>query len=131
MGIWRRLAIAGVVVGIAGVATGRAEAQRLPDGVRPEHYSLVITPDLKAATFAGSETIDVVLDAPATAIMLNAAEIEFVSVKAWNREQGSGISKDRTVQMRGFLAPIKMTSRRQMQLRRFWAPPRMTNLAMV
>jgi len=83
MGIWRRLAVAGVVVGIAGVATVCVEAQRLPGGVRPEHYSLVITPDLNAATFTGSETIDVVLDAPTTAITLNAAEIEFVSVKAW------------------------------------------------
>jgi aminopeptidase N/puromycin-sensitive aminopeptidase len=82
MGIWRGLVTAVVVVGIAGVAAGRVEAQRLPDGVRPEHYSLVITPDLNAATFAGKETIDVVLDAPATAITLNAAEIEFVSVRA-------------------------------------------------
>ena len=82
MGIWRKLAVAGVAVGIAGVAVGRVEAQRLPGGVRPEHYSLVITPDLKAATFAGRETIDVVLDAPATAITLNAAEIEFISVRA-------------------------------------------------
>jgi aminopeptidase N/puromycin-sensitive aminopeptidase len=82
MGIWRGLAVAGVVVGLGGVAVGRVEAQRLPGGVRPEHYSLTITPDLKAATFVGSETIDVVLVAPATAITLNAAEIEFVSVKA-------------------------------------------------
>ncbi len=82
MGIWRRLAVAGVAVGIAGVATGRVEAQRLPGGVRPEHYALAITPDLQAATFAGGETIDVVLDAPTSAITLNAAEIEFVSVKA-------------------------------------------------
>jgi aminopeptidase N/puromycin-sensitive aminopeptidase len=66
------------------------EAQRLPGGVRPEHYSLVIAPDLKAATFAGSETIDVVLDAPAKTITLNAAEIEFGAVKAWSREQGAG-----------------------------------------
>jgi aminopeptidase N/puromycin-sensitive aminopeptidase len=82
MGIWRGLALAGVVVGLSGVTAGRVEAQRLPGGVRPEHYSLVITPDLQAATFAGNETIDVVLDAPTTTITLNAAEIEFGSVKA-------------------------------------------------
>jgi aminopeptidase N/puromycin-sensitive aminopeptidase len=82
MEIWRGLAIAGVVVGIGGMAAGRVEAQRLPGGVRPEHYSLVIAPDLKAATFAGSETIDVVLDAPTNAITLNAAEIEFGAVRA-------------------------------------------------
>jgi aminopeptidase N/puromycin-sensitive aminopeptidase len=81
MGLWQGLAVAGLVVGIGGVAAGRVEAQRLPGGIRPEHYSLVITPDLKAATFAGSETIDVVLDAPTTAITLNAAEIEFSVVR--------------------------------------------------
>jgi aminopeptidase N/puromycin-sensitive aminopeptidase len=84
MKIWRRLAVAGVVVGICGVAVGRVEAQRLPDGVRPEHYSLTITPDLKSATFVGSETIEVVLDAPTTAITLNAAEIEFSEVRGAN-----------------------------------------------
>ena len=81
MKIWRGLAVAGVVVGLGVVAAGRVEAQRLPGGVRPEHYSLTITPDLKAATFAGSETIEVVLDAPTTAITLNAAEIEFSEVR--------------------------------------------------
>src|ERR1035437_10091210 len=90
MKIWRRLAVAGLVVGLGGVAAGRVQAQRLLGGVRPEHYSLTIAPDLKAATFAGSETIAVVLDAPTTTIMLNAAEIEFGAVKAWSREQGTG-----------------------------------------
>ncbi len=36
-----------------------ANAQRLPDTVRPEHYTLTLTPDLKAATFSGVESIDV------------------------------------------------------------------------
>src|SRR5215475_14557309 len=58
------------------------QAQRLPGGVHPEHYSLSLTPDLKAATFTGEETIDVVLDRPSTTITLNAAEIKFVSVRA-------------------------------------------------
>ena len=97
MRIWRGLAVAGLVVGLGVVAAGRVEAQRLPGGVRPEHYSLVIAPDLKAATFVGSETIEVVLDAPTNAITLNAAEIEFVSVKAVVERGGE------RVQMRGFL----------------------------
>ena len=42
------------------------EAQRLPGGVRPEHYSLTITPDLAKARFAGTETIEVVLEQPAS-----------------------------------------------------------------
>ena len=65
------------------LATVGAQGQRLPSGVRPEHYSLTITPDLKAATFSGEETIDVVLDAPSKSITLNAAEIKFGEVKAY------------------------------------------------
>ena len=41
-----------------------AQAQRLPSGVVPEHYSITLTPDLRAATFSGEETIDVMLVAP-------------------------------------------------------------------
>jgi aminopeptidase N len=64
--------------------TVAVEAQRLPGGVHPEAYKLTLTPDLKAATFTGSETIDVVLDAPSRTITLNAAEIKFGEVKAYS-----------------------------------------------
>jgi aminopeptidase N/puromycin-sensitive aminopeptidase len=59
-----------------------AHAQRLPKTVLPEHYTLALTPDLKAATFAGDETIDVTLLAPSKTITLNVAEIAFKSVTA-------------------------------------------------
>jgi len=59
------------------------QAQRLPTEVHPEHYGLTVTPDLKAATFSGEETIDVVLDAPSKRITLNAAELKFGEVKAY------------------------------------------------
>ena len=54
-----------------------ASAERLPQTVRPEHYSLMLTPDLKAATFTGVETIDVTLAEPTDHITLNAIEIRF------------------------------------------------------
>ena len=57
-----------------------ARAQRLPQTVHPEHYQLLLTPNLKDATFAGSEKIDVLLDQPLDSITLNAAEIKFQSV---------------------------------------------------
>jgi aminopeptidase N/puromycin-sensitive aminopeptidase len=83
MVLWRWVVAAGIAFGVGGLGGARVEAQRLPGGVRPEHYSLMITPDLAKARFAGSETIEVVLDRPATAITLNAAEIEFGAVRAW------------------------------------------------
>jgi aminopeptidase N len=60
-----------------------AQAQRLPAGIRPEHYRLTLTPDLRAATFSGEETIDLILDAPSKTVTLNAAEIKFGEVKAY------------------------------------------------
>lgn len=63
-------------------AATSAKGQRLPDTVRPQHYSLVLTPDLKSATFTGSEKIDVQIEKPVDAITLNAIEIKFQSVKA-------------------------------------------------
>src|ERR1035438_4402666 len=83
MTLWRCVAAAGVAFGIGGLGGACAWAQRLPGGVRPEHYSLTITPDLAKARFAGSETIEVVLAAPTKVVTLNAAEIEFGVVKAW------------------------------------------------
>src|SRR5579859_2207239 len=62
--------------------TTAAVAQRLPKTVVPEHYTLALTPDLKAATFAGDEIIDVTLTASSKTITLNAAEITFKSVTA-------------------------------------------------
>jgi aminopeptidase N/puromycin-sensitive aminopeptidase len=60
----------------------QVQAQRLAQVAHPERYSLALTPNLKDATFAGIETIDLVLDQPMESITLNAAEIKFDSVTA-------------------------------------------------
>ena len=64
-------------------AASTASAQRLPANVHPEHYRLSLTPNIAQASFTGSETIDVTLDAPATTITLNAIELQIASVKAF------------------------------------------------
>ncbi len=65
-------------------------AQRLPQDVVPDHYSLVFTPDLKKATFAGDEVIQVRLTKASHSITLNSAELEFQKVTV----EQSGNSQD-------------------------------------
>ena len=60
-------------------------AQRLPQDAIPDHYTLVLTPDLKKATFAGDEVIEIHLTKASHSITLNAAELEFQNVTV---EQG-------------------------------------------
>ena len=74
--------IAAAIIFLVSFSSQSLNAQRLPADVVPEHYSLTLTPDLKAATFSGNETIDVNIKAPTSTITLNAAEIEFLSVSA-------------------------------------------------
>jgi len=77
-----RTAFAAVLLCVLASVASDAQAQRLPQTVRPEHYKLSLTPDLKAATFSGDESIEVTLTRPAGAITLNAAYITFKSVSA-------------------------------------------------
>src|ERR1700723_1564166 len=59
-----------------------AHTQRLPDVARPQHYTLQLAPDLRAATFTGQETIDLKLAQAADSIVLNAWQLKFDSVIA-------------------------------------------------
>jgi aminopeptidase N len=69
---------------VAAVCAGglHMQAQRLAAGVTPQHYALTITPDLQAATFTGTERIEITLARPMRSITLNAAELVFASVHA-------------------------------------------------
>ncbi|MHB1021346.1 MAG: M1 family metallopeptidase [Acidobacteriaceae bacterium] len=82
-------------------------AQRLPQNVHPAHYTLTLAPDLKAATFTGKETIDVVLSQPAASITLNAAEITFKSVTITENgtTQKADVSLDKAKEQATFTVP--------------------------
>ena len=84
----------GVLLAALSIAGTQSYAQRLPQSVHPEHYRLTLTPNLKDATFSGSEQIDVLLDQPSDSITLNAAEIKFESVTA--RVNGKDLKADVT-----------------------------------
>jgi aminopeptidase N/puromycin-sensitive aminopeptidase len=85
-------------------------AQRLAQTVRPESYTLTLTPDLKAATFSGVESIDITLAEPAASITLNAAEIAFQSVTATaaGKQQTATVALDADKQQATFTFPEKL-----------------------
>jgi aminopeptidase N len=104
------LAFTAALVGLALSPSQHANAQRLPDNIHPEHYTLALTPDLRAATFSGIETIDVTLAEPASAITLNAAEIAFqsVSVTANGKQQAATVTLDGGKEQATFTFPDKL-----------------------
>ncbi len=78
----RHTAAAALLALTALFAATSGQAQRLPTNARPDRYTLAITPNIPAATFAGTETIDVTLAAPSATITLNSLEIQIQSVTA-------------------------------------------------
>jgi aminopeptidase N/puromycin-sensitive aminopeptidase len=86
------------------VAAPRADAQRLPTTVVPTHYKLILTPDLKAATFSGVEQIDVKVGVATKTITLNAAEIDFqsVTIDSGGAQQTATVSLDENKQQATF-----------------------------
>jgi aminopeptidase N len=87
-----------------------AHAQRLPETVRPEHYAIALTPDLKSATYTGKESIDVLLKEPSATITLNAIEITFKSVKVTSggKEQTATVALDNDKQQATLTVPDKL-----------------------
>jgi len=84
-----------------------ARAQRLSPDVRPTHYDLKLTPDLKTATFSGVETIDMVLKQPGKAITLNSLEIEYqgATISAKGKLQKATVTSDKEKEQTTFTVP--------------------------
>jgi aminopeptidase N len=108
--IFRATFCAAVAVSCMTAAT--AAAQRLPETVRPDHYTLTLTPDLTAATFTGVESIDVTLAEPSDHITLNAIEIAFqsVTVSADGKQQTATITEDKEKEQATFTFPSKLAA---------------------
>jgi aminopeptidase N len=89
-----------------------ANAQRLSTTVRPEHYTLLLTPDLKAATFSGVETIEVSLAEPTSAITLNSAEIAFqsVTIMANGKQETASVTSNKEKEQTTFTVPDQLPS---------------------
>jgi aminopeptidase N len=94
------------------VAAHTSNAQRLPTNVVPTHYTLTLTPDLKTATFAGVEKIDVNIKEPTSTITLNSAEIKFQSVTIFPngpRQEGT-VSLDPDKEQAKFTFPQELAA---------------------
>ncbi len=88
----------------------RSDAERLPQTVRPKHYSLELTPDLRAAKFKGVEHIDVDLKESAKSITVNSLEIEYqsVTISAGGKQQIGVVSTDKEKEQATFTVPEKI-----------------------
>jgi aminopeptidase N/puromycin-sensitive aminopeptidase len=85
-------------------------SQRLPTTVIPTHYTLTLTPDLKAATFSGAEAIDVNIKEPTRSITLNAIEIaiQSVTIDSSGPQQTGTVSLDPGKQQATFTFPASV-----------------------
>jgi puromycin-sensitive aminopeptidase len=58
-----------------------ASSHRLPRTIIPEHYDLVLTPDLASATFAGTVEVTIEAERATDEVVLNAADLEIGAVR--------------------------------------------------
>ncbi len=107
----RAFACATTVSTVLSVTANRpALAQRLQNTVVPVHYSLNLTPDLKAATFSGVESIDITVKQSVRSVTLNSAEIAFqsVTVSSGGREQTATVVLDKQKEQATFTFPAPL-----------------------
>ncbi len=101
-----------VVSSLFAGAVHLAQAERLPTSVTPRHYTLTLTPDLKAATFLGVETIAVTSTEAAKSITLNSAEIQFqsVTITSGGKQQTAKVSSDEGKEQTTFIVADELNA---------------------
>jgi aminopeptidase N/puromycin-sensitive aminopeptidase len=105
----RRLALLCVVL-----SSSLSFAQRLPELARPVNYKLTFAPDFEKNIFAGQETISVQILKPTSGILLNAAEIDFLSasITSAGATQQAKITLDKEKEMATLAVPKKLAAGR-------------------
>ncbi|XP_026482570.1 uncharacterized protein LOC113389777 [Ctenocephalides felis] len=58
---------------------------RLPEGVKPVHYDLLLTPDLKTGKFSGHVGIDVQVKAKRNDLVLHGKDLRYINSKSVSR----------------------------------------------
>src|SRR5262249_12716715 len=78
-----------------------AAAQRLPESVVPENYTISLTPDFTKDNFSGQEAIQVRVLKPTTTITLNSLDIDFrdTTVSSGGLTQQAKVTLDKERQM--------------------------------
>jgi len=85
---------------------GTLDPYRLPRHVIPIRYDLRLEPDLTAASFAGQETITLVVDQSTSDIVLNAIELDVTSARI---DGDSGPSRQATIALDASLQRCHLT----------------------
>jgi aminopeptidase N len=88
-------------------------AQRLPELARPINYQLTFAPDFEKNIFSGQETISIQIAKPTSEIVLNADQIDFlsVSITSAGATQEAKVSLDKVKQMATLTVPRTLAAR--------------------
>jgi puromycin-sensitive aminopeptidase len=88
-----------------------SDAFRLPRTVEPEHYRIELEPDVPAASFSGTLSVDIVVHQPVDVIVLNAADLAISDVEvrlAGGAVVGCAVEFDEEQEQVSFRAPSEL-----------------------
>ncbi len=86
------------------------ESYRLPDTVRPNLYTLEISPDLENSNFTANEKITLVISKETKEIILNSCEIKIDNVKITNKKNNDTVNLEVTYDQENETAKFSSTN---------------------